>query len=51
MGSVFNEFLQALDGLRRSTATAFADNTAATQAWNALDQLTQLTDPKGVATH
>jgi RHS repeat-associated protein len=41
---------QTLDGLRRSTATTFADNTAATQAWNALDQLTQLTDPKGVAT-
>jgi YD repeat-containing protein len=41
---------QTLDGLRRPTATTFADNTAATQAWNALDQLTQLTDPKGVAT-
>ena len=35
---------------RRSTAIAFAGTTAAAQAWNALDQLTQLRDPKGVAT-
>ena len=38
------------DGLRRPTATTFADNASASQAWNQLDQLTQVTDPKGVAT-
>lgn len=41
---------QTLDGLRRTTATTFADNTSATQAWNALGQLTQVADPKGVRT-
>ena len=41
---------QSLDGLRRVTATTFADNTFAQQAWSPLDQLTQVTDPKGVAT-
>ena len=39
---------QTLDGLRRPTATTFPDNTSAVQAWNQLDQLTQVTDPKGV---
>lgn len=39
-----------LDGLRRTTATTFADNTSAQQTWSQLDQLTQVTDPKGVAT-
>ncbi len=41
---------QTLDGLRRPTATTFADNASAGQSWNALDQLTQVTDPKGIAT-
>ena len=41
---------QTRDGLRRPTATTFADNASASQAWNQLDQLTQVTDPKGVAT-
>jgi len=41
---------QTLDGLRRPRATTFPDNLSASQAWNALDQLTQVQDPKGVAT-
>jgi RHS repeat-associated protein len=41
---------QTLDGLGRPTATIFADNTSAAQSWNPLDQLTGITDPKGVAT-
>jgi RHS repeat-associated protein len=41
---------QTVDGLRRTTATTFADNTSATQTWNQLDQLTQVKDPKDVAT-
>ncbi len=41
---------QTLDPLRRPTATTLADNAVATQAWNPLDQLTQATDPKGIAT-
>ena len=40
---------QVLDGLRRPVTTVFADNATATQAWNQLDQLTRVTDPKGVA--
>ncbi len=48
--SIANEGSDEYALTKRSTATTFADNAAATQAWNALAQLTQLTDPKGVAT-
>lgn len=41
---------QALDGLRRPTSVAYADNATASQGWNQLDQLTHVTDPKGVRT-
>ncbi len=41
---------QSLDGLRRPTSTAFADGAVASQAWSQLDQLTSVTDPKGVQT-
>ena len=41
---------QTLDGLRRPVATAFADNASTAQTYNQLNQLTQVTDPKGVAT-
>ena len=41
---------QTLDSLRRPAATTFADNSTASQAWNALGQLTRVADPKGVAT-
>ena len=39
---------QALDGLRRPVTTTFADNASVSQAWNQLDQLTGVTDSKGV---
>ncbi|MBC5765974.1 DUF6531 domain-containing protein [Ramlibacter albus] len=39
-----------LDALRRATATTFPDNASALQSFNSLDQLTQVVDPKGVAT-
>ncbi len=41
---------QTLDGLRRPTSTSFADGAVASQAWSQLDQLTSVTDPKGVQT-
>ena len=41
---------QTLDGLRRPTQTTFADSNAASQAWSQLDQLTAVTEPKGVKT-
>ncbi|RYF30166.1 MAG: RHS repeat protein, partial [Comamonadaceae bacterium] len=36
--------------LGRRITTTFADSTAASQAWNQLDQLTRVTDPRGLAT-
>lgn len=40
----------SLDGLRRPTVTTFADRSSVQQTWNALDAVTQVTDPKGVKT-
>jgi RHS repeat-associated protein len=39
-----------LDPLRRVRSATLTDNAVASQVWNALDQLTQATDPKLVAT-
>jgi YD repeat-containing protein len=36
--------------LRRPTVTTFPDNNSTARAWNQRDQLTQVTDPKGVQT-
>jgi RHS repeat-associated protein len=41
---------QTLDGLRRPTATTFADSSSANTGWNGLDQVVSATDPKGVQT-
>jgi RHS repeat-associated protein len=46
-----NQSTQAsLDGLGRPSATTFADTSQARQAYNQLGQITQVTDPKGIAT-
>jgi RHS repeat-associated protein len=41
---------RSLDALRRTVATIYPDNELAAASWNQRDQLTQVTDPKGVAT-
>ena len=41
---------QTLDALRRPTSTQLPDNAQASVAYNALNQITQATDPKAVAT-
>lgn len=40
---------QSLDALRRPATTTLADNAVAIQAWSALNQISTVTDPKGVA--
>lgn len=41
---------QQYDSLGRPTHTNFADGGASTQTWNSLNQITGVTDPKGVPT-